>query len=220
MAKKVLIAVMLVFVFLSVMISCSKKEEPTSPGTNATATNTVVVSPVGTVTPTATETQVGTATNTATNTITSTATYSGTPDCSATVVFTDSNLENAIRQAISIPSPTPITQCDLAGLTNLNASNIDISNISGIEYCKNLQVLYLFFNQISDISALSGLTNLQWLYLDYNQISEIGALITNAQSGGLGNGDYVYLRENPLSMQAQQDVETLRDSFLVTVYWP
>ena len=49
------------------------------------------------------------------------------------------------------------------------------------------------------ISVLSGLTNLRLLYLDDNNISDISPL---AENTGLGNGDEVLLRANPLNYQS------------------
>lgn len=54
-------------------------------------------------------------------------------------------------------------------------------------------------NQIDDISPLSKLTNLQWLDLRYNKISDISHLVNNL---GIGRGDEVDLRGNPLSDEA------------------
>jgi Leucine-rich repeat (LRR) protein len=92
------------------------------------------------------------------------------------VTFPDSNLDAAIREAINKASGD-IYQSDLDGLTILYTYEGNISDLSGIEHCINLQRLCLDDNKISDISALSGLTNLFDLYLSGNQISDISALL-------------------------------------------
>jgi murein DD-endopeptidase MepM/ murein hydrolase activator NlpD len=99
------------------------------------------------------------------------------------VTFADHNLEQAVRDALGIPAGQPITKADMARLTDLDASNRGIQNLSGLEYAINLQNLSLGYNQISDISLLTNLTKLQWLYLMYNQISDISPLanLTNLQ---------------------------------------
>ncbi len=51
-------------------------------------------------------------------------------------------------------------------------------------------------NSISDVSALSELTNLEDLDLALNNISDIAPLVANM---GLGSGDEVDVRRNPLS---------------------
>ncbi|MBM3240604.1 leucine-rich repeat domain-containing protein [Candidatus Poribacteria bacterium] len=97
-------------------------------------------------------------------------------------MFPDPNLKAAIREALNKPEG-PITDEDLAGLTQLDASERGIIDLTGIEYCINLQYLHLGWNLISDISPLSNLTNLQWLMLWINQISNISPLssLTNLQ---------------------------------------
>jgi parallel beta-helix repeat protein len=88
------------------------------------------------------------------------------------VTFPDPNLEAAIRDAIGKPTGD-IYQSDLEGLTTFHAHDGGISNLTGLEWCINLQGLYLEWNQISDISTLSSLINLTSLYLYENQISDL-----------------------------------------------
>jgi len=106
---------------------------------------------------------------------------------SAEVVFLDPNLEATIREALNKPEG-PITDKDLAGLTELEAVLRDIMNLTGIEHCVNLQTLNLQENQIIDISPLSMLNNLQTLNLFANQITDISLLseLTNLQLLDLG----------------------------------
>jgi Leucine-rich repeat (LRR) protein len=91
------------------------------------------------------------------------------------VTFPDSNLETAIRDVISKPTGD-IYASDLFSLTYLDCGYKNIINLSGLEYCTNLQTLNLGSNKISDISALQNLTNLYNLYLYNNQISDITPL--------------------------------------------
>ena len=91
------------------------------------------------------------------------------------VVFNDSNLEQAVRDALNKPTG-PITDVDMATLTNLVASDKNISDLTGLQYAVNLFRLILGKNQISDITALQNLTSLNWLSLNNNQISDITAL--------------------------------------------
>ena len=87
----------------------------------------------------------------------------------------------------------------LSGLTNLSelflADNA-ISDISALSVMTNLTGLTLFDNAISDISALSVMTNLRRLYLSTNIILDLSPLVANM---GLGSGDLVDVRDNPLS---------------------
>ena len=90
----------------------------------------------------------------------------------------------------------------LSGLTNLTELMLwdtNISDVSALSGLTNLTQLLLGFNNISDISALSGLTNLNYLWLWDNNISDIQPLVDNS---GLGGGDFLELRLNPLSYEA------------------
>lgn len=82
------------------------------------------------------------------------------------VEFPDANLEAVIREAISKPTGD-ILRSDLvgAGFDQLFAESRGISNLTGLEHCTDLYVLYLFDNNISDISVLASLTKLAQLHL-------------------------------------------------------
>jgi Leucine-rich repeat (LRR) protein len=92
-----------------------------------------------------------------------------------TLIFPDENLGAAIREALGKPDG-PVYVFDLEELHTLNASDRNITDITGLEYCINITMLYLQSNQISDISPLSGLTSLTVLNLSDNQIDDITAL--------------------------------------------
>jgi len=117
----------------------------------------------------------------------------------------DANLEATIRDALDQPEGM-LTAADLAILTSLDASEQNISNLTGLEYCTNLTTLYLSTNQISDISALQNLTSLTVLRLYANQISDIGALQNLTSLTGL------YLNANQIS-----DVSALQGLTNLTV---
>ena len=87
----------------------------------------------------------------------------------------------------------------LSGLTSLRRVSLDdntISNLLPLSGLINLTELWLQSNGISDITLLSGLTNLVELYLSRNNISDLSPLVANT---GLGSGDRVDVRNNPLS---------------------
>ena len=90
----------------------------------------------------------------------------------------------------------------IAGLTNLTQLVFEqnsISDISPIAGLTNLTELWLSVNSISDISAVTGLTNLTELWLHGNSISDLSPLVGNT---GLGNGDFVNVKENFLNAPA------------------
>ena len=94
--------------------------------------------------------------------------------------FPDANVEAAVTEAIGIH------QCDLDGLTRLEASGRGITDLTGLERCTSLTHLYLADNQISDISPLSNLTGLVTLGLPDNQISDISPISNLTRLTDLG----------------------------------
>ena len=89
--------------------------------------------------------------------------------------FTDPNFEIVIRDALNKPSGD-ITESDLLTITQIDGWSRGITNIDGIEYCENLEVINLRDNNINNIDALVDLTKLTGLSLSINQINDISAL--------------------------------------------
>jgi Leucine-rich repeat (LRR) protein len=90
-------------------------------------------------------------------------------------LFADPNLELAVAQALNVPVEE-ITVFSLKRLLVLDASGLNISDLSGLEHCVNLYELTLSLNSISELGPISGLTNLTWLALDQNELTDIGVL--------------------------------------------
>ena len=86
----------------------------------------------------------------------------------------DTNLRAAIEKALSKASGTPITAAEMSTLTRLDAANANIRVLTGLE----------------------GATNLTSLNLANNLIEDISPLVANT---GLGNGDEIDVRGNPLN---------------------
>jgi Leucine-rich repeat (LRR) protein len=108
------------------------------------------------------------------------------------VTFADLNLESAVRLEIGKPEGAIYTS-DLKGLSALDVSDRNITDLSGLEYCTALTQLQLDDNKIDDITPLSHLTNLSYLELNGNQIHDILALshLTNLRN--------LYLADNEIS---------------------
>ena len=90
----------------------------------------------------------------------------------------------------------------LAGLTALERLNISKNHISDVSPLVGLTKLVHLNgqeNEIVDVSPLSGLTALQEVVLSVNDISDISPLVAN---GGLGRGDVVDVRTNPLNAES------------------
>ena len=103
-------------------------------------------------------------------------------------LFPDRRMEVAIREAIG-KHRGRILESDLEGLTELDANRRRVIDLSGIEYCTDLQRLNLYNNQLRDVSPLSNLTNLQELVLTDGGIKNISPLrnLTKLQRLRLGS---------------------------------
>ena len=106
------------------------------------------------------------------------------------VQFSDPQLQWAIEDALQIFDPTP---ADMLWLTSLEASGRKISDLTGLEYAKNLQTLRLTHNQIGDLSPLSSLKNLWKLVPNNNHISDLSPLSSLRQL------KYLDIHENRIS---------------------
>ncbi len=116
----------------------------------------------------------------------------------ATVNIPDPNLHAAVKKALGKKGAN-ITEAKMAKLTRLNAPNKKISDLTGLEYAINLQVLKLARNRIKDISPLAGLTHLTELGFYQNRIKDISPL------EGLTNLQQLNLRDNRIT-----DISPLR----------
>ena len=89
----------------------------------------------------------------------------------------DPALRQAVREKLSIPADTPLTQAYLQQhLTSLDVRYKEIVDLTGLEHATDLQALVLIGNKIHDISPLSGLTGLVFIDLGENQISDLRPL--------------------------------------------
>lgn len=166
--------------------------------------------------------------------------------CPASVFIPDRALDSAIRAELHKPFGM-LTEADLLEVQALDARDLNIRDLSGIEHCFNLQwldlrsnsisnlkpleqlgrpespfdspLVYLNLNSnlVSDITPLIGLMNLRTLMLFDNQIADIQALVTNAQYGGLSEGDVVVLDYNHLSTDSLTVDIPLLESYGVRV---
>ena len=112
----------------------------------------------------------------------------GEPDAppifSEMVQFKDPNLEQALRDqitgnALTLGTPIPgakLARYHLSQLTRLNAVDLGIVDLSGLEYCTGLYELNLSLNQITDISTISQMATLTHLSIAGNLVSDISPL--------------------------------------------
>ena len=120
----------------------------------------------------------------------------------------DPNLRAAIENALGKAAGAPIATDEMATLTELEAPEASIHNLTGLENATNLTRLWLSSNSISDISPLAGLTNLTTLWLPSNSISDISPL------AGLTNLTTLWLPSNSIS-----DISPLAGLTNLTTLW-
>jgi Leucine-rich repeat (LRR) protein len=161
----------------------------------------------------------------------------GSWSCDGALEFADANLEQAVRDAVGKPTGDILAddvsqlaylevssrqialldgiQC-LTALTELYLGDNQISDIGPLERLTSLQDLVLEVNGIADIGPLEGLTSLNTLSLHSNEVSELAPLVANA---GLGEGDVVWLADNPLDMDEQAaSIQALEDRGVTLVF--
>ena len=105
-------------------------------------------------------------------------------------LISDEALAEILREIFDVDTEAYITYDDLRSLSELEASDSDITNLSGLEHATELETLDLRGNTIEDIAPLKGLTKLTILDLGVNSISNIDAV------AGLTKLIELYLEEN------------------------
>ena len=106
------------------------------------------------------------------------------------VVFTDRNLETAVKRALGIGSGDPVLESALLTLTALTVTRRQIVSLTGLEGAKDLKHLDLGDNAIVDLTPLEDLRRLEQLDLDDNQI------VTLTPLQGLGSLKNLDLDDN------------------------
>ena len=92
-------------------------------------------------------------------------------------MFTDVNLEAAVKRALKIAESDPVLPSDIAKLTRLTASRKEITSLDGLEDATALEMLDVGQNAITDLTPLSGLTSsLENLDVADNQIADVEPL--------------------------------------------
>ena len=88
----------------------------------------------------------------------------------------DSNLRQAVHEALELPIDDPLTKEKMLQLTQLHAIDKGIVDIQGLEFAVNLSELDLAGNRIKDITPLHVLTNLTCLGLGSTNLSDLSPL--------------------------------------------
>ena len=89
----------------------------------------------------------------------------------APLTIPDVNLRRKIAYTLDKPDAAQLTAADVLTLTQLDASESDIQDLTGLEHAQNLKVLNLFGNSVTDLAALGSLTRLTELNLSANPLN-------------------------------------------------
>ena len=108
-------------------------------------------------------------------------------------IFIDANLAQAVAEELGVNVTDTVTQADLDTVTFLEAWDMNISSLEGIENLTNLTTFLTDNNNISDLTPLAGLTDLWWISLSGNNISDLTPL------AGHTNLAWLYLWGNNIS---------------------
>ena len=89
----------------------------------------------------------------------------------------DKNLEQVIRKQIGLPDTTPLTPIHMQMLLRLVALDASITDITGLEFATNLEILGLTNNkQLSDIRPIANLTKLKRLSFAGTKVQDLTPL--------------------------------------------
>jgi hypothetical protein len=91
------------------------------------------------------------------------------------VTIPDQRLEAALRDELNKPDGE-IGALELESITGLDLKDRGICDLTGVEYCKNLEILSLENNNVSDVRPLRGLSQLRVLSLNTNPVSDVSEL--------------------------------------------
>lgn len=94
----------------------------------------------------------------------------------AKINFTDPALKSVIADEVNKDDDETIYKSDVLDITVLDASNENITDLTGLEYLTNLRTLDLGDNSLVKVSALTKLTNLKTLKLNDNGLVDLTAL--------------------------------------------
>jgi len=87
------------------------------------------------------------------------------------VTIPDANLRTAINAALNRNAIDALDRTELARLTTLNAGNLGIDTLSGLEWAVNLTSLDVRNNNIISTTPIDGLTQLSSVLLDGNPVA-------------------------------------------------
>ena len=89
----------------------------------------------------------------------------------------DANLRTEVRAELELADNEELTKASMLNLTSLQASQSEISDLTGLEFATNLTTLVAWGNSISSLTPLTNLTSLTEIRIgDCGNISDVTPL--------------------------------------------
>lgn len=121
------------------------------------------------------------------------------------VKFKDNALKKIVAKSLGVSSSSNITDEMMLNLKELKAGELDIADITGLEYAKNLETLSLYDNNIKDLSPLSDLENITTFAIANNFVTSLDAISKCTKL------DYIDFSRNEISdISALENMSALR----------
>lgn len=130
------------------------------------------------------------------------------------LVFPDSNLENELRITLGISPGDPIYPSSLTTLSQLDLSDKNIVDLTGLEHAVNLTHLNLSQNEIELIAPLSALSQLVELDLSNNNIGQVPNDLA-----GLTQLQTLLIQSNPFYASGEQAISFYKACPFYAAYW-
>ena len=111
----------------------------------------------------------------------------------------DENLRKNLLKELGLEEGDNITISQLETITKLNLHGIQLFDLTGLEYCKNLIELTCRSSSVSDLTPLKNLVKLEKIFLDGNKISDISVLKNLVNLKELYIDEYLSLGNNKIS---------------------
>ena len=98
------------------------------------------------------------------------------PDGAEVAEIPDPALRGHIEEWLGKGAGWPITVEELSRISALNASNLDVEDLSGLELLTSVARLDLRGNAIADVRPVAAMVSLKFLHLDGNHLKDIAPL--------------------------------------------
>ena len=139
----------------------------------------------------------------------------------AGVHIPDPNLRKAIAEALSKAPGDPIAAEGMETLERFVAENKNISDLTGLEFAKNLTALYLTHNALSDISPLAALTKLREVGIGHNPLSDLSPLasLTKMRQIRLDNTEVTDLSPLASLLDLEEINVSITPAYQISIRW-